>query len=657
MGQIYNPNYSTGGGGGATIPATTNLIKGDGAGNGADSGITISGSPGLVGINYTAATNLTVTSLGIGYTGDYVSGAITSELTIGSRTTSSRTLTLVAFNGQTAPILDAMDHFGNSVLQIPLTGAVSFGNGIATQSITFNNGTVYRLESSGTSLRFINGGSGGIPIIMNSDNSVYIASASASALTAGPNGATNPSFQVDASTASSATGVQVIATAAGATTGPILQSISSGTNEAITLRSKGTGTTFLDTGSSTAAISFRFAGGTRASYLTAGFTFTPSTTSVASQIRFSYVAAADTNLTTAVEAPCVYWNLGATRTHATGDITIQRDFRITGTAHAAAGASIITDLAALAVEAGSAGASVTATNIHGLYIPSTAATSTGVATNSYALTVNALTGATNNYAAQFSGLVGYNTSAPTHTITLGSTATGYVHYNTSDQTTNYQRIRNFWTGTTYTIAAENAGSAGAVNINLTNGGKALTIASGPVTGTGGTFQFNGGSAGTGNILTVNGTYSTSTGSLGLMNVFATLTQTSTAGYTAILANITESTLGSGAKNLMLLQIAGATKFGVDNAGHPTFDATNTASGTTGAQTINKPSGTVNFAAAATSLVVTNSTCTTSSIVHCVLRTADATARIASVVPAAGSFTINLTAAATAETSCGFLVMN
>ncbi len=31
--------YSGGGGGGATIPATTNLIKGDGAGNGADSGL------------------------------------------------------------------------------------------------------------------------------------------------------------------------------------------------------------------------------------------------------------------------------------------------------------------------------------------------------------------------------------------------------------------------------------------------------------------------------------------------------------------------------------------------------------------------------------------------------------------------------------------
>jgi hypothetical protein len=89
----------------------------------------------------------------------------------------------------------------------------------------------------------------------------------------------------------------------------------------------------------------------------------------------------------------------------------------------------------------------------------------------------------------------------------------------------------------------------------------------------------------------------------------------------------------------------------------TADATNTATGTTGAQTINKGSGTVNFAAGATSLVVTNSLVTTASIVYCVIRTADATAIIKNVVPASGSFTITLNASATAETSVGFIVFN
>ncbi len=101
----------------------------------------------------------------------------------------------------------------------------------------------------------------------------------------------------------------------------------------------------------------------------------------------------------------------------------------------------------------------------------------------------------------------------------------------------------------------------------------------------------------------------------------------------------------------------ATIYRIDNDGKITYRATNTAAGTTGPQTINRPSGTVNFAAGATALVVTNSLCTTSSIVFATVRTNDATAYIKNVVPAAGSFTINLGAAATAETSVGFFIIN
>ena len=60
-----------------------------------------------------------------------------------------------------------------------------------------------------------------------------------------------------------------------------------------------------------------------------------------------------------------------------------------------------------------------------------------------------------------------------------------------------------------------------------------------------------------------------------------------------------------------------------------LDRTITAGGTTGAQTINKLAGTVNFAAAATTLVVTKSLVDNSSIVYAVIRTADATAAIKS----------------------------
>lgn len=87
------------------------------------------------------------------------------------------------------------------------------------------------------------------------------------------------------------------------------------------------------------------------------------------------------------------------------------------------------------------------------------------------------------------------------------------------------------------------------------------------------------------------------------------------------------------------------------------DKTITAGGTTGAQTINKTAGSVNFAAAATTLVVTNSLVSTSSVVVATVATNDATMKSVAVVKAAGSFTIYANAAATAETRVDFVVFN
>ena len=101
----------------------------------------------------------------------------------------------------------------------------------------------------------------------------------------------------------------------------------------------------------------------------------------------------------------------------------------------------------------------------------------------------------------------------------------------------------------------------------------------------------------------------------------------------------------------------STLFDIENNGKITYWATNTATGTTAVQTINRPSGTINIAAGETSKDVNNSLCTTSSIILPVIRTNDATATIKNVVPGNGSFTINLTAAATAETSVGFFIIN
>lgn len=93
------------------------------------------------------------------------------------------------------------------------------------------------------------------------------------------------------------------------------------------------------------------------------------------------------------------------------------------------------------------------------------------------------------------------------------------------------------------------------------------------------------------------------------------------------------------------------------AGKHTFDKTYTASGTTGDQTINKPSFSVNFAAGQSSLIVTNSFITENSLVLCTVQTNDAAALIKNAVPANGSVTIRLNAPADAETKVACLVVN
>ena len=88
-----------------------------------------------------------------------------------------------------------------------------------------------------------------------------------------------------------------------------------------------------------------------------------------------------------------------------------------------------------------------------------------------------------------------------------------------------------------------------------------------------------------------------------------------------------------------------------------LDKTVTAGGTTGAQTINKTCGSVNFAASATSLVVTNNRVTTSSVIVATVATNDTTMKSVQAVAASGSFTLYANAAATAETRVNWIVLN
>lgn len=105
--------------------------------------------------------------------------------------------------------------------------------------------------------------------------------------------------------------------------------------------------------------------------------------------------------------------------------------------------------------------------------------------------------------------------------------------------------------------------------------------------------------------------------------------------------------------------AGGTDLGTAAKGFKQLflDATITAGGTTGAQTIDKSAGSVNFAAAASSLVVTSNKVTANSIVMCTVATNDTTLKSVQCVAGAGSFTMFGNAAATAETRVNFWILN
>ena len=126
-------------------------------------------------------------------------------------------------NGATNPCLDVDCSVGSAATGLSIQGQAS-GSGVKLTVIT-----------SGTNedLLVLPAGSG----------AVKITSTGAAGLTVGPNGATNPTFQVVCNVSSEATGLKV--TGAAAASGLALAVISSGTNENLTLDAKGSGTISL----------------------------------------------------------------------------------------------------------------------------------------------------------------------------------------------------------------------------------------------------------------------------------------------------------------------------------------------------------------------------------------------------------------------------
>lgn len=331
-----------------------------------------------------------------------------------------------------------------------------------------------------------------------------------------------------------------------------------------------------------------------------------------------YTGGAHTGLAASTEAPDFNIAFNRTIQWATGNMSFQRMIFINAPTLAFVGASIVNEAALIStVGAPSAGANATITNSHGIYI--TTGTITGTVTNSYGLTVNALQGATNNWSAQFAGGIGVKfaqaAQSATHTFVAmtqsahtGGSPTGLL-----------------FTGGTHTGLAASTEAPG-INFNLAQ-----------------VVQFSTGALATQRAFIIQAPTYGFVGS-------STITDASTVYIAGAPAAGTNATI----TNPWALYIAAGN---VKMFGKFAFDATDITAGTTGAQTINKPCGSVNFAAAASTLVVTNSLATATSHIFLTVETTDTTAKSATVVRAAGSFTIVLNAAATAETRVAFLVIN
>ena len=426
--------------------------------------------------------------------------SLTTPLLIGGTGTTS-TLTLKTTTGVGASGADLIFQVGSNggteAARILNSGNVGIGTASpsallhltassTTETLLVNQtgtGTVADFQTNGTSRLFI-AKSGNVGIgTASPTGTLEVNSTSANAFVVGANGATNPAFQVDASAASSVTGLRITSAASGA--GVTLTAISSAATESLTVQSKAS--TLTLTGStgvivqSTSAVStlvFKSSNSTGlvlaattpnviitksgtgdtsnggvlstsgntlrgANMLTGGSsnsagaisTFQSSlgngtgnlgtwnfNSSVSKQASGTTVHTASTIMTLGstqsshpgtagalLNFPAVTWN--DENTAGSGTAANANMYSMAQSTLTARNTSVIsTDAATLYIAgAPTKSTNMTLTNTHGLLIAAGAVT----ATNGYGLSVNAPTGATNNYTAQFmGGNVGIGTATP-----------------------------------------------------------------------------------------------------------------------------------------------------------------------------------------------------------------------------------------------------
>lgn len=178
--------------------------------------------------------------------------------------------------------------------------------------------------------------------------SVTVTSTSATALTVGRQGATSPALQIDASTATSATGLKVKSAAAAG--GLALSVITSGTNENLTIDAAGSGTITLG-GTSTGAITLTRATTLSAALTYGGVTLTNNVTGTGKMVLDTSPTLATPTLTT----PVLGTPSSGTLTNCTGlplsGLATQAAYTFVGNNSGSSAAPTAVDIAALTTKA------------------------------------------------------------------------------------------------------------------------------------------------------------------------------------------------------------------------------------------------------------------------------------------------------------------
>lgn len=249
-----------------------------------------------------------------------------------------------------------------------------------------------------------------------------VTSPSAAAFSVGANGATNPVLAVDDSVASQADGISIQGKAAGA--GVALLSTSSGASSPISITTKNGNMTLNAAGFNT--MNLQVAGANWLSSTGPTATLTPSASSSATH--FTYTGVADTSLTASTEIPVINWNLAQTRSHATGTLSLQRDYIVRGATDGFVAASALTQGSTFSVLNKSCGTNGTCASESAMSHYSQALT--GTITDAYAAEFEADTGTpTRAWALRLSGNIKMEGTIPVVSTCGGGTiATGSTNH-------------------------------------------------------------------------------------------------------------------------------------------------------------------------------------------------------------------------------------